>query len=238
MPTYPFSLSEVLACPSSSQSEWLELYNPSDQTYELENWVVMDRTNVARIVSGVIPTHGYGILSWSGSLLNNTGDGLTLLTDEGVVLLQTNLPACQAGQSHVWDQNQWRLTTTVTPGTANPALITPSPSPTPMTELSAFTPDFSPLASPTPTFGQTQPQPAKLAPPDWSKYQIQIMATPAANLSITPPFDSETEPHKLPFTAIIGAIMGGSCCLIASAVCLYDYCSHLTPLANPTLDLA
>lgn len=112
-------LSEIMSCPASGDTEWLEVYNPTEQTITISNWLIRDASNTSRTVSTTIPAQSFGILSWSGSLLNNTGDTLTLFTNTGQEIAQAAISSCQAGQSYIWHSSTWQLTHAPTKGSAN-----------------------------------------------------------------------------------------------------------------------
>lgn len=120
----PLQASEVNACPVSGEQEWLELYNPDSQPYTLTNWKVRDSADNTRNVTGIIPGQGFGVVSWSGSLLNNTGDTLTLETPTGQPLWTVELGSCQAGQSWILHQGEWVLTSQITKGSVNTPEVT------------------------------------------------------------------------------------------------------------------
>jgi len=92
------TLSEIMACPKSGQPEWLELYN-AGTTLQIENWLVTDATGNSRLLSGTIPTTSFVIFSWSSSMLNNTGDSLSITSNLGVVIDQASYSYCQSGYS-------------------------------------------------------------------------------------------------------------------------------------------
>lgn len=93
-------LSELMACPTSG-SEWIELYNSSDQAITLQNWKITDESANYRTLIGSVAARSWQIFSWSGSLLNNSGDSVTLTTTTGQIISQLEYDSCTAGKSLV-----------------------------------------------------------------------------------------------------------------------------------------
>ncbi len=130
--TYPthFQPSEIVACAPEGETEWLEIFNPSATAYTLENWIVKDTAGNSRLVSTTIAAQSWGVLTWTGSLLNNTGDTVNLLTPNTQLVFSVSLGACQTGRSFVISNNQWVETVHPTKGLAN-IISNPSPSSSP-----------------------------------------------------------------------------------------------------------
>jgi hypothetical protein len=145
--------SEVMACPTDTDTEWVEVFNPNPATASLENWKITDSANNTKTINTSIPGESFGIISWSGSLLNNTGDSLSLITATNQPLFTVAFGACVSGRSFVFYNEAWTETTSPTKGSAN--LYTnphPSPSPSPLpTPTPSPTPVASPQPSPTPS---------------------------------------------------------------------------------------
>lgn len=126
-------LSEIMACPSSG-TEWLELYNSSDQAITITNWKLTDESVSAKTLSGTVPAKKWAVFTWNGSLLNNTGDSLTITTPSGQTVAQAAYDKCTVGSSLVFvpDNAQnpavgsW-LATTATPEAENAYPVSPDP---------------------------------------------------------------------------------------------------------------
>ena len=95
-------ITEVLydAPTSDSTEEWFELFNPTDSTINITGWIMGD--NYANItLTGIIPADGFFVVAvdsvgfnalygydpdqsgnWGGFALSNSGDMLTLYSDE------------------------------------------------------------------------------------------------------------------------------------------------------------
>lgn len=114
-----------MACPSQGDTEWIELFNPTDGDYVLNQWLVKDADNHTKTISGLLPAQQLAVFRWSGSLLNNAGDQLQLLQPDGVTRATVSLPPCKSGQSWILSGDTWQLTTS-TPGETNTAPTTTS----------------------------------------------------------------------------------------------------------------
>ena len=75
-------ISEVMANPSSGDHEWVELFNNNDYSVSLIDWFIDDVENggsSSKLFSLEIPAKNYGIIEFSSSIFNNTGDSVRLL---------------------------------------------------------------------------------------------------------------------------------------------------------------
>ncbi len=135
--------SEIMACPTDGDTEWLEVYNAASAAVNLENWKIVDSVANTKTINTSIPAESFGIISWSGSLLNNTGDSVSLVTSSSQTLFTIAHGACTSGRSFVFYNNEWQETTIPTKQAAN-LYTDPHPSPSP-------SPSPSPVLSPTPS---------------------------------------------------------------------------------------
>jgi hypothetical protein len=119
-------LSEIMACPSSG-TEWVELYNPTTQDFTLTNWRITDESGTSKLLSGLVQAQKWAVFSWTGSLLNNSGDSFTISTSSNQIISQISYDGCTAGQSLVFVLDQGSTTTgkwvatTPTPAAENSA---------------------------------------------------------------------------------------------------------------------
>jgi hypothetical protein len=67
-------------------------------------------------------------VEWSGSLLNNTGDQVNLITSTGQQLESLDLLPCKSGYSYARFNQEWELTDTPTPGASNQRQLNPDQS--------------------------------------------------------------------------------------------------------------
>lgn len=124
-------LTEVVACPSEGETEWLELFWTGENNFEFKNWQLVDLQNNKVTLSGNLVASNYTVVSWSNSILNNTGDHLFLYDQTGQELVNLNLPACQVGQSYALIGSGFELTSIITKGFANHYPPSPTPTPSP-----------------------------------------------------------------------------------------------------------
>lgn len=132
-------VSEIMACPESGSSEWLELYNFSNSTVDLTGWYVLDAVNNRVDLSINLVARSYGVIEFSRAIINNSGDSISILSPDGTVRWQTTLGACTAGQSFSLLNDQFVLgppspnainianstpTSTANSGSTNPGLTT------------------------------------------------------------------------------------------------------------------
>ncbi len=111
------ALTEINPCPVSGQPEWIELHNASTSPITFSNWKITDEAGNTRSISGNVPATSYQTISWSGSLLNNSGDSLTLTTPLGNTIATTEYQDCQVGTTFYLLGNSW-LSGPPTPGTS------------------------------------------------------------------------------------------------------------------------
>ncbi len=114
------ALTEINPCPVSGQPEWIELHNASTSPLTFLNLKITDEAGNTRSISGNVPATSYQIISWSGSLLNNSVDSLTLTTPLGNTIATTEYQDCQVGTTFYLLGNSW-LSGPPTPG-ASPLL--------------------------------------------------------------------------------------------------------------------
>lgn len=77
----PLILSELMANPDTGQDEWIEIYNPSDESISLKNLCFYDASNHSRCFADtdVIAPKSYFSHSISSGFLNNDGDTVNFL---------------------------------------------------------------------------------------------------------------------------------------------------------------
>lgn len=130
-PITSISLSEVMACPSDGQPEWVELINISENSIELKNWKIKDSTDTHSVeVNGIVSPHSYLTIQFPSSILNNSGDQVRLFSDQNLLMNQMSYPQCLSGTSFISVNGAWQSTQSVTPGNTNILTAPPVASPT------------------------------------------------------------------------------------------------------------
>ncbi|PIR62963.1 MAG: hypothetical protein COU65_00765 [Candidatus Pacebacteria bacterium CG10_big_fil_rev_8_21_14_0_10_42_12] len=117
--TSKITLSEIMACPNTGNLEWIELFSEKDIT--LENWILTDKSGNTRNLSGEIDANSYGVFEWSSSILNNSGDEFSIVTNIGQLVAEAKYEECKVGKSLVFLNNEWQPSEP-SPGSENIAL--------------------------------------------------------------------------------------------------------------------
>lgn len=97
----PLVINEVS---SNSSPEWVELYNKSASPVDISGWYIKDAANnnfgSPVPTSTSVPAHGYYAVDETGTVLNNTGDSVTLYNASNTLEDHMNFPALSAGQTY------------------------------------------------------------------------------------------------------------------------------------------
>jgi len=121
-------INEFLPDPSTStEHEWIELYNPNTSTVDLTGWTLSDAVGVIATPTGTIESEGYFVVQLSASHLNNTGDSLILKNSlnevvDSVAYGTTALKAPDKGNTlarTISGSGSFQETTVVTKGVTN-----------------------------------------------------------------------------------------------------------------------
>lgn len=116
------SVTEIMACPASGQTEWIELYN-AGATTTLSNWRITDQSGNFRTLEGTLPANSYTAFTWTGSLLNNAGDGVVISSNTGQSIESASYDVCETGKSLILSSEQEWVSAVPSPGLANPSAI-------------------------------------------------------------------------------------------------------------------
>lgn len=168
-------INEIMAKPDDD-TEWVELYNPTNQEIDLNGWTIKDgNTSPTDDISLTekIGALGFKVFEHKKGWLNDSGDTVTLLngtTEIDVYTFDTATQGKTIGRQT--DGNDWTYNLTPSKGVTNGN----SPTPTP-TESPAATP--TPSNTPTPT---NKPTPTPTIKPPTSTPKM----SPAINKSPTP----------------------------------------------------
>jgi hypothetical protein len=138
-------LSEIQAC-NENEKEWIELVNQGDQEVTLDDWKVLDASNIlASSLENIhILSHGFAVIELSGFHLNNGGDLVQLKYGEEIKD-QFAYDRCSVGTT--WEKEVggiWRQSSCPTKGKDNMLCQTSengsSPTPQPNVFVSTFAP--------------------------------------------------------------------------------------------------
>jgi DNA/RNA endonuclease YhcR with UshA esterase domain len=90
-PSWPVGsllINEFVADPTDGADEWIEFYNSTNQSINLNDWTVEDGSETATTLSGSVPPFGFYVLEKPKGILNNTGDIIILKDPAGLVIDQ------------------------------------------------------------------------------------------------------------------------------------------------------
>lgn len=138
-------LNEIMANPSDN-TEWVELYNSSNEVIDLSDWKIKDGNTLINddlTLTGQISPLSFVVLDHSKGWLNDSGNEIiTLLNKNGEIVDTYSYSGTTKGKTYGRqpDGLDWIANLEPSKGTSNGSASTPSPSPT-----------FTPSSSPNPT---------------------------------------------------------------------------------------
>lgn len=139
-------LNELTPHPSPG-SDWIEVYNPTTNTVDLTNWILVDNTSTVKTLSGSITANGFVTFDVTNRL-NNAGDSIYLKDSSGTTIDNYSYnsdPGINKSFGRSPDGGSWALLISSSKGSTNgEASPTPAPTPTP-------TPSPSSNLTPSPT---------------------------------------------------------------------------------------
>ncbi|MBT3230680.1 lamin tail domain-containing protein [Candidatus Uhrbacteria bacterium] len=118
-------INEFVSDPTDDQEEWIEIYNPTDNTIELEGWTVRDATERSSIFDQIsIGSNDYAVIYSPAGQLNNGGDTIELINSEGetvssITYGSDEIEAPEKGYALAFIENVWTVTTEPTLGATN-----------------------------------------------------------------------------------------------------------------------
>jgi hypothetical protein len=157
-------INEILPDPTDG-SDWIELYNTTNQDVDLNGWIVDDegtKTNMLEIGEITIGAHAFWF-SEVGSRLNKGGDTIYLINNQGLTVDEyqyTASPGLDISLGRMPDGGDWGTCDPPTPEAENQCIIptpiptpssTPTPEPEEESEEESVSPTSAPTSSPTPT---------------------------------------------------------------------------------------
>ncbi len=149
-------ISEIYPAPTSGESEWVELCNPSEQAVDLSAHYLMDQLSTPSVLltfanQSIAPLSAL-IVNITGSKLNNAGDSILLYSPNNQVMDQVTYENATSGQSFSKiTSNQTLVTSSPSPGMCLAQHFPPTPTPTPThTPTPLPTPTSTPIPTATP----------------------------------------------------------------------------------------
>ncbi len=124
---FKIKISEFIPNPvGSDTTEFIELYNPTDEEIDLSDFKLDDEEGGSRAYTfpagTIISAGSYFVCGRQDSklALNNTSDSVRLLYPDGTILQEVRFDEVLEGASYVQDENEvWQWTSAVTPGEPN-----------------------------------------------------------------------------------------------------------------------
>ncbi len=219
-----FHLSELQACPNSTtgDTEWLEVDYTGPVPLDLSGWQLIDRSGTTRNISTTFASRGLNLISWTGSLLNNTGDSFELIGPDHQTYLSSDFASCSSGSSLIWVGANWEITDTITKGLINPI------------STENGTPDTNGLVSI--QYDRMTDTPASLAhseqaPSSNPQFQIVPFADPATLHLTAQPYHPYASPETTitltqhpgpPLRTLVSAILSSTLLATVSGYLSYD----------------
>ena len=121
-------LNEIYATPESGQSEWLEIYNPTDQAVDLADWQIAELTsgtikNFENLTAfeATLAAQSFLVIEPKKLTLNNGGDTIYLFyRDQQIDAVEyPKLTKDQSCARLPDGTGQWQIVTSITPGSSN-----------------------------------------------------------------------------------------------------------------------
>ncbi len=124
-------INELLPNPGEG-SDWVELYNTTNQDINLDGWVLDDegtKTNMVEIREATMSAYGFRFFE-VGSRLNKTSDTIYLINSQGTIVDEYNYstnPGEDVSFGRMPDGGEWGVCSELTPELENKCIL-PSPS--------------------------------------------------------------------------------------------------------------
>ncbi len=118
-------INEFVSDPAEDQEEWVEIYNPTGDSVELEGWTVHDAIERSSVFDKTsIESGSYAVIYSPSGQLNNGGDTIELVDPDGSVVDSITygtdeIEAPEKSYSLALIENVWTVTTEPTPGSLN-----------------------------------------------------------------------------------------------------------------------
>jgi len=97
---YPsLKIHEIMSCPEENNQEWVKVKNPNNEAVNLDNWLLKDSANNQMLLSSnkEIPGISFITIYLKNSILNNSGDTITLLDPNKNIIDTLNFGQCSIG---------------------------------------------------------------------------------------------------------------------------------------------
>jgi hypothetical protein len=113
------SFSEVVACPSNQEKEWLEISNLFSAPINLDGYIIRDATHqIHKFSEEIINPSEYITIEFTNTL-NNGGDSLFLISPQNNIVDTFSYETCSKNMSWSKFDNQWLESSIITKGEIN-----------------------------------------------------------------------------------------------------------------------
>lgn len=150
-------INEIMPHPTSSNKEWIELYNNSLLDIDTTHWIITELTSSGNVTphnlpTVIIPTHLTCFYEFSSSVLNDSGDTVSLIDSAGAQIDSYTYTSSFLNKtfSRVPDENAWQTSMTdPTKSATNCNTLSPPSTPAPTSSSAPIsTPTSAPTSSP------------------------------------------------------------------------------------------
>lgn len=100
-------MTQIVACPAQG-NESVMLFNQQETAINLSGWHIADAAGNSRPVTGTINASSELEISWAGSMLNNTGDTLTLIDTNYNSVFTATYDVCNDNQPLYFIDSVWQ----------------------------------------------------------------------------------------------------------------------------------
>ncbi len=125
-PTYIYGdlvINETVSNPQAGENEWVELVNRTNTVIDMEGWYIQEGSGAKTTFGGSIGPGEFSIITNLKGNLNNGGDTIQLFDSHNTLISMLEygeeIPAAQKGFSLARVNEDFFLTTTITPGDEN-----------------------------------------------------------------------------------------------------------------------
>ena len=116
-------ITEFMPAPESGESEWVEIYNNNDSTLILKDWYIDDIVGLGGtpiLITVTLDSKDYVYVNLNKSLLNNSGDTVSLLDENKNLVHSIKYQKSKRNQSiQKLDNGNWYITSSITKGKSN-----------------------------------------------------------------------------------------------------------------------
>ncbi len=95
-------LQELLACPQPHEHQWLKIFNPDNESYELSKWKLKNAKGKTRLISGQLTAKSEVTITLTSSFMSRSGDMISLERPDGVTVFSISFPDCKKERGKIF----------------------------------------------------------------------------------------------------------------------------------------